>query len=191
MTTIKLLASNFGTASVNTATLTTMKTTVDDLVKSINDMEKNMKIFLNFLSLPKSYGNIGLQGFYGFMMLFSTLALIGALLTVCCNKYGCRHLMYFSCIFIFLATLLTFFIAFLFSILFPVFTWMCSYLDYSLLNETNFKSNFDSLLNVDSTDQLSICMPFGSGLIISKVGGTASDGLNNLTSVITNLFTFN
>jgi hypothetical protein len=34
-------------------------------------------------------------------------------------------------------------------------------------------------------------MPFGDGKIISQVGGTAADGLNNLTSVINNMFTFN
>lgn len=144
MTLIKEFAFNFGNAAgVNSGSLASMKTTVNDLITNINDMDKNMKTFLGFLSTPKSYGNVGLQGFYGFMILFSTFALIGALLTVCCNKYGCRHLMYFSCMFIFLATLITFFIAFLFSILFPIFTWMCSYLDYSLLSEVNFKCNND------------------------------------------------
>ena len=43
--------------------------------------------------------------------------LLGALLTACCNKYGCRHLMYFSCLFLFLGALIGFFIAVIFSII--------------------------------------------------------------------------
>ena len=133
MTAIKLAAATFGSdAGVSSAALTSMKTTVDDLVTNINDMDGLMKNFLSLFSTPKSYGNVGLQGFYGFLILFSFFALIGVLLTVCCNKYGCRHLMYFSCVFIFIATLLTFIIAALFSIIVPLFTWTCSYLNYSM-----------------------------------------------------------
>ena len=145
LTAIKTLASNFATAtsggSVSTSSLNTMKTSVDQLVTNLNDMDKLMKTFLTFLSTPADYGNVGLQGFYGFLILFSFFALLGALLTACCNKYSCRHLMYFSCIFIFIGTLITFLIAFLFSIMVPIFTWSCSYLNTTLDSDTSFKSN--------------------------------------------------
>jgi hypothetical protein len=143
LTAIKTMASNFGSAAgVSTASLNSMKTTVDDLVTNLKDMDKLMKTFLGFLSAPGDYGSVGLQGFYGFLILFSFFTLLGALLTVCCNKYGCRHLMYFSCIFLFIGTLLTFFIAFFFSILVPLFTWTCSYLNFTLDSDPNFKSSY-------------------------------------------------
>lgn len=46
-------------------------------------------------------------------------------------------------------------------------------------------------MSADSVDKLAPCMPFGDGIIISKVGGAAADGLNNLTLVITNILKFN
>jgi len=130
---IKILASNFASSTnVNTASLASMKTTIDDLIKNINDVDKTLKSIFDFISSGNDVIDVSFKGFYGFMIFFSVFALIGTILTVCCNKYGCRHLMYFSCIFIFLATLVTFLLAFIFSVLFPVFTWTCSYLNYSL-----------------------------------------------------------
>lgn len=40
-------------------------------------------------------------------------------------------------------------------------------------------------------DQISVCMPYGDGNIVNKVAGSASAGINNLTSVISSLNTFN
>lgn len=82
---------------------------------------------------------MGIQVFFGVVIGFSCLALLGALLTVCCDKYGCRHLMYFSCLFLFIGALVGFFISTLFSVLVPFFTWTCSYLDYTILSSANFQ----------------------------------------------------
>lgn len=40
-------------------------------------------------------------------------------------------------------------------------------------------------------DQISVCMPYGDGIIVNKVAGTAAAGINNLTSVISSLKDFN
>lgn len=85
-------------------------------------------------------GNMGLQAYYGVMIGFSFFALLGGLLTVCCDKYGCRHLMYFSCVVLFVATLIGFFLATIFSVIVPAMTWGCDFIDVSLSSDANFKS---------------------------------------------------
>ena len=140
MTAIKLAAAAFASdAGVDNAALDSMKNTVDEIITNINDMDGLMKNFLSLFSTPKSYGNVGLQGFYGFLILFSVFALIGVLLTVCCNKYGCRHLMYFSCLFLFVVGLLGFFISFILSIIIPPATWGCSWFDVAVTNAAGFQ----------------------------------------------------
>ena len=87
-------------------------------------------------------GNMGLQAFYGVFIGFGFFALLGTLLTVCCDKYGCRYLMYFSCIFLFIVGLIGFLISSILSFVVPVTTWGCSYLDVTLGSESGFTSNY-------------------------------------------------
>ena len=84
-------------------------------------------------------GNMALQAFYGVFIGFSFFALLGALLTACCDKYGCRHLMYFSCLFLFLVGFLGFFISFILSIIIPPATWGCSWFDVAVTNAAGFQ----------------------------------------------------
>lgn len=128
--------------TVSTTSINDMKTTVTNLASDVNSMDSNLGTMLGFLSMPTTYGNMAMQGFYGFLIAFSFFALIGVLLTACCSKPGCRHLMYFSCMFLFIGALIGFFIASLFSIMVPLFTWTCSYIDYILASQTNFNSNY-------------------------------------------------
>ena len=95
---------------------------------------------LGWLTNPQEYSELGLQAIYGFLIGFSFLTLIGALLTVCCNKYGCRHLMYFSCVFLVAGAFLPFLVAFLLSFTVPIFTWTCDYLDVTLASDTGYRS---------------------------------------------------
>lgn len=41
-----------------------------------------------------------------------------------------------------------------------------------------------------TANQISVCMPYGDGNLVTTVGGSAANGLNNLTSVISSLKTF-
>lgn len=168
-----------------------MKTTIDNLIADVKNMDDGLGGFLSLLSYPKNFGNIGMQGFYGFLIAFSFFAILGALLTACCDKPGCRHLMYFSCIFLFIGGFIAFWIAVIFSIFVPIFTWTCSFLDVTIGSDAGFRSNFDTFLSANTIDQISVCMPFGDGVIVNKVGGSATTGLNSLTTVISNLKSFN
>jgi hypothetical protein len=83
-------------------------------------------------------GNMGLQAFYGVFIGFASLALLGTLLTACCDKYGCRHLVYFSCLIMFLVGLIGALLLTIFAIMIPAFTRGCSYLDVTLGSQAGF-----------------------------------------------------
>jgi hypothetical protein len=108
-------------------------------------MDSKFGDYLNFLKTPGTYGNMGMQGIYGFFIAFSFFSLLGVLLMACCDKPGCRHLMYFTCIFLFIGAFIAFFIAIIFSILVPLFTWTCSYIDVAVSSSGGFSSNFISI----------------------------------------------
>lgn len=164
-----------------------MRTNIDNLATNVKDMDSQLGGFLSILKTPGDFGNMGMQGFYGFLICFSFFTMVGVLLTVCCDKPGCRHLMYFSCIFLFIGALLAFFVAVLFSFFVPFFTWTCDYINTAVSSDAGFKDNFGAFLSNTTVDQISVCMPYGDGKIVSKVAGTAADAINNLTSVITSL----
>ena len=117
-----------------------MQITINNLIADVNKMDDNLGSFLSILKTPGTYGNVGMQGFYGFLIGFSFFSLLGVLLMACCDKTGCRHLVYLSCIFLFLGGLLTFIIAVMFSIMVPFFTWTCSYLDVAVSSPAGFSS---------------------------------------------------
>jgi len=133
MTTIKLSAKTFGTAStVNNLTLSTMQVTVDDLIQVVRDMDTLLTSFLSIFNIPKNYSSIVFKVIYGLIIFFSCFSLIGLILLAFFNMIKFRHLMYFSFIVISIITLFTLIIAFLCAIIFPLFTWVCYFLNYSL-----------------------------------------------------------
>lgn len=139
---IKNSSNNFNTQTATISSqVSSMQTTINNLITNVKDMDSGLGTYLSYLNYPGSYGNIGMQGFYGFLIAFSFFALLGVLLTVCCDKAGCRHLMYFSCIFLFIGALFAFLIAVLFSFLVPLFTWTCQYLNTTVSSAANFQSN--------------------------------------------------
>lgn len=161
-------------------------------------MDNGLKNFLNLINNFKGYINIGLMGFYGYLIGFSIFALLGMCLIVCFNKSGCRYLMYFSCMFLFLAAFIGFIVSIIFSVIVPVFSWTCSFLSIAVSSNSGFQSifylnlgNFGAFLSNSTVNQIKVCMPFGDGNIINTVGGNGANGLNNLTNVITSLKTFN
>lgn len=125
--------------------ITPMQNTITSLISSINSMDSGLSSFLSLINLGKSFGSIGLQGFYGFLIAFSAFSLLGAIVMCCCDKPGCRNLMYFSCIFLFLGAFVAFIIAVIFSLLVPVFTWTCDYLSVGFSSSTGFHSNPSSI----------------------------------------------
>ena len=133
-------ASSFSSTYTSvSAQVSSIQSSITSIVNSITDVDKQLGTSLTSMDTAGDNGNIGLQAFYGVFIAFSFFALLGVLLTACCDKYGCRHLMYFSCFFLFIAGLVGFLVVTVLSIALPVVTWGCSYLDTTLASETGFK----------------------------------------------------
>ena len=69
---------------------------------------------------------------YGLLIAFSFLSLLGVFLIVCCERYGCRYLTYVSCVFITFPTIFGLLVATVLSLLLPVMTWGCTFLDVTM-----------------------------------------------------------
>lgn len=127
------------------SSITSMNSTIQSLIADVTSMDSSLGSLISLINIPATYANVGMQGFYGALVGFSVFGLLGLIVTSCCHKAGCRHLMYFSCFLLFLIGWVVFLIAVLFSFLVPVFTWTCSYLDVALANSTGFQSNSPSI----------------------------------------------
>jgi hypothetical protein len=173
------------------AALSSVQSSVSSIATSMTNVDSSMSNVLSYVNKAGTNGNMGLQIFYGVLIGFSTLGLLGALLTVCCDKYGCRHLIYFSCFVLFIVGLIAALLATLFSIMLPGMTWGCSYLDTALATSSGFTTNLGTPLGSAVAGQLAPCMPFGNGNIINSIGGSATNTLNNLTSVINTMGSWN
>lgn len=139
---IKSNSSTFsGQVSNIQSSVASIQSTLNSLISNVNSMDSGLGTYLSYLKIPQNYGNMGMQAFYGGLTGFSFLALLGLLFTACCDKSGCRYLMYFSCLFLFLAGFLAFFIAVIFSVFVPIFTWTCDYLTVAVGSSSGFKSN--------------------------------------------------
>lgn len=135
-------ASTFsGQVSTIQTQITPIQNTVTSLISSINSMDSGFTPILSFINKGNSFGSIGLQGYYGFLITFSFFSLLGVIVMCCCDKPGCRNLMYFSCIFLFIGAFVAFLIAVIFSVLVPVLTWTCDYLTVGLGSSAGFHSN--------------------------------------------------
>ena len=186
ITNLRSNASSFNTdfGSVS-GQVTSIQTTITSIVNSIVKIDNSLESPLKLTQSGGNNGNMGLQAFYGVFIGFGFFALLGALLTVCCDKYGCRHLMYFSCVFLFIAGLVGFLLVTLISVVIPAATWGCSFMDVTLGSSAGFNANLQTALGATTASQLEVCMPFSHGRIIDSVtSGSSMNALNNLTSII-------
>lgn len=136
-------ASSFsGSLPTVSGQMANIQSNISTIVNSIQDVDKMVGSPLKLVKTAGDNGNMGLMAFYGVMIGFSFFTLLGALLTACCDKYKCRYLMYFSCIFLFLAGLIGFLLSTIFSAIIPPMTWGCSFIEVSLGTQAGFTSTF-------------------------------------------------
>jgi len=137
--TAKSGASSFNsTYSSISGALSGIQSSIGSITSSINNVDNSLGGPLGSVNSAGTKGNMGLQAFYGVFIAFGFLGLLGTLLTVCCDKYGCRHLIYFSCLILFIIGLLGALLSTIFSILVPVLTWGCSFMDTTLATQAGF-----------------------------------------------------
>lgn len=116
--------------------------TVSNYSKMISDID--VMLGATFSMVEPLIPNIKLAflGFYGAVLGLSVLALIGVTVMACFSKPGCRYLMYFSCVFITLITILGSLLSFILSILVPILFLSCSVINSGIDTMTNFNSTF-------------------------------------------------
>jgi hypothetical protein len=137
----KTQATSFsGTFATVSTQLTNIQGNISTISNSITSVDNSMNSPLKLVHSAGTSGNMGLQAFYGVLIGFSFFALLGALLTACCDKYKCRYLMYFSCIFLFLAGLIGFLLSTIFSAILPPMTWGCSFIETTVGSSSGFTS---------------------------------------------------
>ena len=77
--------------------------------------------------------------FYGCVLGFSVLTICGLVLIKCFKNVGCRHLLYFSCFFMFFLCLVGLIFSSALSLIIPIFYYSCDYLNASLASAESFK----------------------------------------------------
>ncbi len=137
-------------------------------------------------------GTLVINLIYGIALGLAVLALLGVVLMTFCDKYKCRYLMYFSCVFLFFFGVLGFLIAIIFSILVPVMYFMCEWLDVTV-SSTGFDTNVQKFIS-DATIRgyITPCLSGGSGDLLGAVGGaTIATTINGLRDSVQDTNTFN
>ena len=188
----KTQATSFsGTFATVSTQLTNIQGNISTISNSITSVDNSMNSPLKLVHSAGTSGNMGLQAFYGVLIGFSFFALLGALLTACCDKYKCRYLMYFSCIFLFLAGLIGFLLSTIFSAILPPMTWGCSFIETTVGSSSGFTSTLSLIqpiwVALSAPPLPTCCLP----ACLSETATSAMDSLNNLTSVIGTMGSFN
>lgn len=140
------IATNAGSFSNNSASfsgaISGAQSNLDNFVSIIQSGDSTIGSALKLTKTPSTLMTMGIQVFYGVIIGFCVLTLLGVLLMTFCDKYRCRHLMYFSCIFLFLIGMIGFLISGLFSVFVPVLYLGCDFLTTSFSSSANFQSKF-------------------------------------------------
>lgn len=111
----------------------------------------------------------------------------------CCDKMGCRYLLYFLGFLIFWVALAVFAVFFLLTYSSAIFSSGCNYFSASINNSTTFVTNMKKLgISETTAQQYSVCLSGQSGDIISQLSGQQNRNyLYSLQYVMTNITSFN
>jgi len=123
------------------AAITTANNIITPLISSLTNFDQQTGNFMNSFSYTQ-YGTMGVQIYYSLVIGLTVLSLLGAVIMTFCEKYRCRYLIYFTCFFIVLIALIGFFISIVLSIILPVTSWTCDYLEVALASQAGFDCNF-------------------------------------------------
>ena len=127
---------------------------------------------------------IGVSVYFGVVIGFTVLAIIGCLLMSFCDKFKCRYLIYFACVILFLAALIGFLLSTIFSIMTPALYYSCEFVDYSFSSPANFKESFGSMLDLQKLAMITTCFPGQTGDLLSILAPSIASTLNAALSSI-------
>lgn len=169
-----------------------MQTSLNDFKTSLNDLDNSLADGLGVFDMPKQYGTMAIQLFFGAVLGLSVLALLGVVMMTFCDKYKCRYLMYISCVILFFFALLGFLIAVIFSIIVPILYWGCDWLSITFSSSANFHTNITPLISSSTTrNYIAPCLKGGNGDLMAVVAPGTFTTLNNLRDSLKNTSSFN
>jgi hypothetical protein len=119
-----------------------VKSSIQTFVDQLNNGDQTIGNLLDTVQSPSAMITLGVQVFYGVIIGFTVLALLGVLLITFCDKFKCRYLMYFACLFLFLFGIIGFLLSVLFSLIVPILNISCDFISYSLESSANFDCKF-------------------------------------------------
>ena len=180
-----------GSASFNSA-IGGITSSLGTLQTQVTDLDSSLKSGLSSIDAPKDMGSLVINLIYGIMLGLSCLALLGVVLMTFCDKYKCRHLMYFSCVFLFFLGLIGFLIAIIFSIIVPILYFACDWFSITVGSSAGFNTNMAGLLTDASVrGYIAPCLNGGTGDLMNAVAPSSIADINNLKNSLSNTNLFN
>lgn len=164
--------------------------TIQGFVDQINGFDGMFTGMNSSISPIMSLVTIGITAAFGVFIGLGVLSLIGVLMMACCDKYKCRYLLYFVCTILTILGILCFFLALIFSVLTPMIYFSCDFINTTISSKASFNSNLNNVLDPSLTGMISVCLPGGSGDIVSNLGIDLS-AVSGLSGAITQLRSFN
>jgi hypothetical protein len=145
-TTLASIASNSQTVASGIAgfggSIGSIQSTLTSFGNQITTYNGNVNTLLSGTTTPASMGTMVIQIFYGVSLGLAVVSLVGVVLMTFCDKFKCRYLMYFACLFMFFIGLIGFLIAVIFSIIVPFLYWGCEWISTTTGSQTGFNSTF-------------------------------------------------
>lgn len=133
-------------ASSFTGAVSGFKDQIGSVQDSMNDVTSQIDGIMGTVNSVTDYVGpaldgitIGVSVYFGVVIGFTVLAIIGCLLMSFCDKFKCRYLIYFSCLILFVIGIIGFLFSTIFSVMTPVLYYSCEFVDYTLASPANFK----------------------------------------------------
>jgi hypothetical protein len=124
-----------------TAGITSATGIISPILTSVSDLDQQFGGFLDLSSFTQ-YATTGVQMYYAAVLGLAALAMLGAILMAFCDRYKCRYLMYFACMFMLIVAGLGFFLSMIFSVILPITSWTCEYLQVALTDQASFTCTY-------------------------------------------------
>ena len=176
-------------SSVGT-TITSALDPLDSLKSLLTGLDSSFSSLNDAVSPIMNTVTLAVTAIFGVFIGLGVLSILGTVLMTFCDKYSCRYLVYFVCVILFILGIISFLLAFIFSIITPILYLGCDFINVSVSSPTAFNTNLGSQLGSQISPLLSVCLPGGSGDIINQIQGVNMSAITGLTSAISSMQSF-
>lgn len=130
---------------------------------------------------------IGVSVYFGVVIGFTFLGILGCLLMTFCGKFKCRYLIYFACVMLFIVGLIGFLLSVIFSVITPALYFGCTFIDFAVSSPVNFYTSLGGVLDLQTSNMITTCFPGQSGDLIGilapGIAGTLDGASDSISSI--------